>query len=461
MKRVLTICFVFFLSVIPVFAGGGQETSEADTQEGQQVGSSDKAVTIELWAIGGGVGEALSQLVESFNESQDQYLINYVDKGAYRDVLQAGIAAYRADEHPVVMQVLAEGASDMLLSGAIYPAYELMSDMSIQINWDDYLDPIASFFATRDGQFLAFPFNHSTNVMYLNMTKLKAAGVTDVPSTWEEVEVALEAMVENGEERPFAYRPWGWNDLAQFSAVHGIPIATNSNGFTGLDTELVFNKTKHVEHLADMKRWIDEGLSQLRDDYFAVSADFGSGGPAILLASSASHARLAEAARGENGFEFVTAKLPVYEGFERHNSLAGGGGMFVLKGHDEPEYRGAAQFFNFLRQVETQRRWSSLTGYVPVTHSAFEALQESGFYEQEMTDGRQTAVESVLDSEMDQYSRGFRLGNYLQIEAIWDEEVLNVMNGEKQPQEAMDDAVRRGNELLDRYAQLHEGKDLP
>ncbi len=457
MKRVLGVLILVVCALVPLYS--------AAESEGVPVPSEAPATTspieVELWGIGGGVGRALSTFVDAFNESQDEFTILYVDKGAYRDVLQAGIAAFRAGTHPVIMQVLAEGASDMLLSGALYPAHDLMADMNVAMDWDDYLDPIASFFATQDGRYLAFPFNHSTNVMFVNMSKLRAAGVNEVPATWEDVESALIAMVANGEERPFAYRPWGWNDLAQFSAVHGIPIATNGNGFRGLDTELVFNETVHVRHLEDLKRWIDEGLAELRDDYFATATDFSSGGPAIWLASSASHARLAEVARAEGGFEFVTAPIPVYDGYERHNSLAGGGGMFILQGHDDAEYLGAARFFDFLRQVDQQTTWSTVTGYVPVTQSAYDNMIGTGFYTGEMIVGREVAVESLLAREMDEYSRGFRLGSYLQIEAIWQEEVVHILSGEKSAQEAMDSAVRRGNELLDRYAVLHSGKELP
>lgn len=431
------------------------------TSEAPGAGSSTGPTTVEVWGIGGSVGTALADLAARFNETQDEFEIVHVDKGSYLDTLQAGIAAYRAETHPVVLQVLAEGVSDMLLSGAMYPANELMADAGIDVDWDDYLEPIRRSFGTRDGSLLAFPFNHSTNVMFVNMTKLRSVGIDDPPETWEEVEEALTLLVAGGETRPYAHRPWGWNDLTQFSSVHNIPVATNSNGYDGLDTVLTFNDGLHVRHIEDLKRWYDTGLAQIYNDYFAQVGAFTSGEAAIMITSSAAHSRIVSALETGTAFEFVTTFLPVYEGYTRHNSLAGGGGMFVLSGHSDAEYRGAAAFFDYLRQLEQQTHWATIFGYMPVTVSAFRELEQAGFYEGDATRGREVSVESLIDSPSGDLSRGVRLGSYLQIEAVWSEEVLSVFTGAKTAQQAMDDAVRRGNELLQRYATLHAGKSLP
>ena len=48
-------------------------------------------------------------------------------------------------------------------------------------------------------------------------------------------------------------------------------------------------------------------------------------------------------------------------------------------------------------------------------------------------------------------SRGVRLGNYVQIRAIEDEELEQVWAGKKTAKEGLDEAVRRGNELLAKF----------
>jgi sn-glycerol 3-phosphate transport system substrate-binding protein len=48
-------------------------------------------------------------------------------------------------------------------------------------------------------------------------------------------------------------------------------------------------------------------------------------------------------------------------------------------------------------------------------------------------------------------SRGVRLGNFVQIRAILDEETEQIWTGKKTAKEALDTAVKRGNELLVKF----------
>ena len=54
-------------------------------------------------------------------------------------------------------------------------------------------------------------------------------------------------------------------------------------------------------------------------------------------------------------------------------------------------------------------------------------------------------------------SRGIRLGNYVQIRAIEDEELEQVWSGKKTAKEALDSIVSRGNQLLERFQAANKG----
>jgi sn-glycerol 3-phosphate transport system substrate-binding protein len=54
-------------------------------------------------------------------------------------------------------------------------------------------------------------------------------------------------------------------------------------------------------------------------------------------------------------------------------------------------------------------------------------------------------------------SRGVRLGNFNQIRAIMDEELEQVWAGKKTAKEALDTAVKRGNEQLERFQKANKG----
>jgi sn-glycerol 3-phosphate transport system substrate-binding protein len=53
-------------------------------------------------------------------------------------------------------------------------------------------------------------------------------------------------------------------------------------------------------------------------------------------------------------------------------------------------------------------------------------------------------------------SRGIRLGNFNQVRDIVDEEMEQVWSGKKSAKEGLDAAVKRGNELLERFQKANK-----
>ena len=53
-------------------------------------------------------------------------------------------------------------------------------------------------------------------------------------------------------------------------------------------------------------------------------------------------------------------------------------------------------------------------------------------------------------------SRGIRLGNFVQIRTIIDEELEQVWGGKKSAKEALDSAVQRGNEQLEKFEKANK-----
>jgi len=65
------------------------------------------------------------------------------------------------------------------------------------------------------------------------------------------------------------------------------------------------------------------------------------------------------------------------------------------------------------------------------------------------------AVNQMIRKTTDK-SRGIRLGNYVQIRTIEDEELEQVWGGKKTAKEALDSIVQRGNELLERFEKANK-----
>ena len=125
-----------------------------------------------------------------------------------------------------------------------------------------------------------------------------------------------------------------------------------------------------------------------------------------------------------------------------------------MSGKKAEEYKGIAKFFDFLSTAEVQSASHKRTGYLPITTAAFQLTEKSGFYK--ANPGTDVAVNQMVRKVTDK-SRGIRLGNYVQIRAIEDEELEQVWAGKKTAKEALDTIVQRGNEQLERFEKANKG----
>ena len=143
--------------------------------------------------------------------------------------------------------------------------------------------------------------------------------------------------------------------------------------------------------------------------------------------------------------------LPYYDDVEGapQNSIIGGATLWVLQGHDAEEYEGVAAFFQYLSSPEVQASWHQDTGYLPITYSAYELSQEQGFYDE--NPGTDVSIKQMTLNDPTDNSRGLRLGNFVQIRDVINEELEEVWSGNKSSDEALDAAVERGNALLRQF----------
>jgi sn-glycerol 3-phosphate transport system substrate-binding protein len=84
---------------------------------------------------------------------------------------------------------------------------------------------------------------------------------------------------------------------------------------------------------------------------------------------------------------------------------------------------------------------------------AFKITEASNFYKQ--NPGTDVSVNQMIRKTTEK-SRGIRLGNYVQIRTIEDEELEQVWAGKKTAKEALDSIVKRGNELLEKFEKANK-----
>ena len=413
------------------------------------------ATEIQWWhAFTGRLGDLLNEQVEKFNASQSDYVVVASHKGNYSEALNAGIAAFRAGEQPHILQVFEVGTATMMgAKGAIKPVYELMAETGKEFDQSAYLAAVAGYYTTTDGQMLSLPYNSSTPVLYVNRDALEAAGIdpnTDL-STWEKVGEVLDKLKASGAACPLTTAWQSWVHLETLSAYHDVPFATKENGFGGVDTELSFNGPVQVAHIEAMGQWAKDGKFIYAGRRNESGAQFRAGECALFTESSAGYAGV----KSEAKFAFDIRPLPYWDSVEAApvNTIIGGASLWVMSGHEPEEYAGVAEFLNFLSSADIQAKWHQDTGYLPITHAAYEQTKASGFYD--ANPGTDIAVIQMTGKAPTANSKGVRLGNFDQIRGIIDEELEAVWAGDKSAKEALDNAVERGNQLLRRFEQAN------
>jgi sn-glycerol 3-phosphate transport system substrate-binding protein len=416
----------------------------------------------EYWyGLTGQLGEVMADHCRRFNESQTRFEAVCVGQGGYDRAEQNTIAAYRARQHPTLVQVYDAGTVNFMLSGVTYNAVQFARDFNMRIDWNDYFPGVALYYATSRGEMWSFPYNSSTAVMYWNRAAYGRIGRTEPAGTWEQLERDLRALRTAGHACPMAvdFDTWQW--VEQFLAIHNQPIASRGNGYQGLDAELVYNRGLLPRHLTNMRRWIEEGLVRIQTAQTGktVVQAFADGSCAVTMSSIANHGVVGSTAA--DGLEWSVAMLPVYEGHQRHNSLVGGASLWVLQGKSRGEYEAAAAFLDYVSSRAEVEWMPTVTGYIPITNSAFRNMQEGGFYRQPRFAGREVAIASLTYTPPTENTRGIRLGNFTSIRSELQSELQAAFTGQKPVQQALDDAVARGNQILRRFEQTMRGRQLP
>ncbi|MGP9633628.1 sn-glycerol-3-phosphate ABC transporter substrate-binding protein UgpB [Halomonas sp. AOP43-A1-21] len=414
--------------------------------------SAHAATEITWWhSMGGELGERLSALAEDFNATQDEYRVTPSYRGEYEQTMVNTIAAFRAGEQPHIVQIYEVGTGTMMAAqGAIYPVYELMEEHGNTFDPADYLPVVTGYYTDTNGNMLSMPFNSSTPILYYNKDVFEAAGLDPEtpPTTWQEMGEMGQQIVDEGAAScgfTMAYAA-NWVGLENFSALHNQPIGTKENGFGGLDTEFAFNGDVQARFWDQLKEWSDSGVYNYAGPANGPDAapSFYASDCAMYMNSSASRADVL----ANSDFDVGFGMLPVYDDVDGapQNSIIGGATLWVLSGHEDDEYTGVAEFLEYLSLPEVQAEWHQGTGYLPITTAAYELSQEQGYYDE--NPGADIAIEQINLNEPTENSKGLRFGNYPQVRMVLDEEFQAVLAGDKSGQQALDDAVSRGNQIL-------------
>ncbi|RVI41282.1 sn-glycerol-3-phosphate ABC transporter substrate-binding protein UgpB [Sinorhizobium meliloti] len=404
------------------------------------------ATELQWWhAMTGANNEMIEELTKEFNESQSTYKVVPVFKGTYPETLNAGIAAFRSKQPPAIIQVFDAGSGTMMAAeGAIVPAAEILQKGGFTFDKSQYLPGIVAYYSKPDGTMLSFPYNSSSPILYYNKDAFQKAGlnVDNPPKTWPEVFEAAKKIKTSGAAPCGMTSTWlTWIQTENFAAWNNVPYGTNENGLGGTDVKLQINAPLYLEHFQAIADLAKDGAFRYGGRTSEAKQLFTSGECAILTESSGGLGDIAK-----SGVNYGIGQLPYYEGHGPQNTIPGGASLWVFAGKSDEEYKGVAEFFNFLSQTEIQAKLHQVSGYMPVTMAAYEETKKSGFYEK--NPGRETPLLQMMGKAPTENSKGVRLVNLPQVRDILNEEFEAMLSGQQDAKTALDKAVERGNAAI-------------
>jgi sn-glycerol 3-phosphate transport system substrate-binding protein len=411
----------------------------------------DAATEIMWWhAMSGELGKQVEKLAADFNASQAEYRIVPSYKGNYTETVTAAIFAFRSRSQPAIVQVNEIATATMIAArGAIYPVFELMRDQYEPFSPAAYLPAVTGYYADVAGNMMSFPFNVSTPILYYNKDLFRAAGLDPgvAPKTWPEVGAAAKRLRAAGASCGLTTSWPSWINVENFSAFHDLPISTRANGFSGLDAEFTFNNPLMVRHIAQLAEWQTTKVFDYSGRGQSAEPRFQKGECAIFIGSSGTRADI----RANSKFEVGYGMMPYWPDVQGapQNSIIGGATLWVLRDRPRAEYAGVAKFFAYLSKPEVQAAWHQNTGYLPITRAAFDLTRAQGFYDR--NPGAAISIEQLTLKPPTENSKGIRLGSFVLIRDVIEDELEQVFSGKRSAQVALDLAAERGNHLLRQF----------
>ena len=407
-----------------------------------------EARTIEFWHTSGGdIGNALQANVDAFNASQSEIFCNATFQGDYDSALIKIKAAVPAGEGPDVFQMFEMATAYLADVDWVIPFQEMLdADPFMELS---ELNAMLTNYYTVDGQFLCLPFNPSSPIMYYNKTAFDAAGITEIPTTFAEIEAIAEQLtsVEGNPQYAMGLSIYGWF-FEELLVNAGYYYVNNENGRADTATAIEYDTNGGGKLVMEAwKKLVDDGVCyNFGVDNDGSKAAFMAGTTAITFESTAQLRTI------ENGssFEVGTAFMPSVLDERPDRTIVGGGNLWMVRTGDEQRQADTWEFMKFMSSAEPAANFSMATGYYAANSSAYEVPEYVTYLEE--NPNAQVALDQLEESEVSTLTGSLFTGVNAELRQIWQEEFdLYLQGGYGTVEDAMAEMAARSNAAIETY----------
>ncbi|QGH36931.1 extracellular solute-binding protein [Gracilibacillus salitolerans] len=405
MKKKISILVLFIiLGAVLVACNSDEDTSATEEEISGEI-----TVWVHPYTSDSNAEEAMwEEIVASYEEEFDATVTIETIPWSNRD--QKILTALAANNGPDVFYAIPDQMPQYADEGMLLELDPYLEDNEM----DDFVDSALVSTKWQDKTY-GLPILQEAYTFFYNVDVVKAIGKDpeNLPTTWSEFEEWAKAAKEEG-YYAYSYQGGGSMNgtLYPFIWQAGGKVITE-------DDEVMINNVESVkafEFVNNMyeKNWIPE------DSITAMNHDaiWNAGEMLAVLGSGISLTNLQE-----SGLDFVIA--PPLKNKEQ--KTYGTTGMFVVPTNsDNPN--AAAEFVKTVTNAENQRKFNTITQYIPTRESAKNIFDDQQYLKQ-LSEYTQYALPGVI------HPKGRNIMPMIQAE------VQTMMEGEKTPQEAADAAA--------------------
>jgi sn-glycerol 3-phosphate transport system substrate-binding protein len=425
--------------------------------------SSAEKITIDVW-IGEhpfpGYSDPIKAMADAFNEAHPEYHVN-IEGHDYEAIPAEVVAAVDQGNPPDLAEYYytsSQTARDTLdrtgkplftsIEQAIGGRTEILGE---PVLIDDIV-PAARGYYTYRGDFAAMPISASTTLLYTNTTLLAAAGLSEPPRTWDEVEAAGKAVagIHNGPSDGITWPNHGWF-FQQALAQQGALLADRDNGRSGRATTVDLASPRMLAYVEWWQRLHREGhyhYGGTQEDWFGCLDAFGGQQVAFLLCSSKLTPEIFAIGQ-EAGFGVEVSRLPHNDRVPCAGTMVAGQSLWLAGRLDEAKQDGALAFTQYLINPDNAIAWHQAHGQVPITQASFDRLAADGWFDENPQ--HRVASDQLAAADGSPAALGAQLGDFAGIQAVMTQAMEDVLVRGAEPIARFTAATAEAQRLLDDY----------
>lgn len=430
---------ILALTMLVLAGCGGSKTSDAPKTEEKKVDAPAKTVELNFYfpvAVGGAIANTIEGYVKDFNTANPNIKVTPVFAGNYAETMTKVQTAVQGGTAPEVVVLLSTDVFTLMDMKAIVPFDDFAA------NDPDYKNYIADFLpafmknSVVDGKTWGIPFQRSTPVLYYNKEAFKEVGLDpeQPPKNWDElVEFGKKLTKADGSrwgvELPSDGYPY-WI-FGSFFIQAGKNIVNENGTEVYFNTPEVIEGLEFIQSLSATHKIMPPGVLKWGD----VPNDFVTGKVGMIYHTTGS---IGSIKSKMDPSKFGVAFMPA--GKKGYGAPTGGGNFFILK--TTPEKQDAAyKFVKFMTEPERMANWGITSGYVAARKASWE------------TEAMKKAVAefpgyAVAKDQLQYADRELATHQNQQVLKAFGDELQAVVNGTKQPKEAMDAAQKNAEAIL-------------